>query len=238
MWKSWVVSAALLMSSASVFAEGGVSFSRNRMVLNEGEKAISISAYNHGEKTYLLQAGVSAKPDQVVKAPFVVTPPLGRLNPNGTNVLRIIGSGSKLPRDRESVFYFHATTIPAKDVENNEKNTEGAVGAQLSVAMKVVFKLFYRPKGLPITITQAQSMMSFVQQGKEIVIKNPTPYHQSFALLKLDGVEKELSSSQSMVVPMGEVRIPVDRKVANITWSLMNDYGGMTPEVTQPVVKE
>lgn len=234
------VLATCLLTAVSIPAladGGGVSFTRNRMVYAEGERAISLAVVNHGSMPYLIQAGVSAQPGKNERAPFIVTPPLFRLDGNARNMMRIVGSGEGLPKDRESVFYFYASAIPgqASAPEDNAEGKEGAVGARLSIAMKTILKLFWRPKGLPVTIDQAHGMMHFVRRGNDVVIRNPTPYYQSFAQLSFDGVAQDLNQQVSMVAPMSELVFPAGKAVSKVTWSVMTDYGGATKAVTQAV---
>ncbi|WP_323085982.1 molecular chaperone [Providencia alcalifaciens] len=227
----------LSVSMLSAHADGGVSFSRNRLIYNEKDKAISIAALNHGDAPYLIQAGVSGASDKTTTAPFLVTPPLFRLNGQAQNMIRIMRVGAPLPADRESVFYFYATAIPGQGAEGGkDADADGnTVGAKLSIAMKTVLKLFYRPNNLPVTIDQAHGLMQFEQQGNTVIINNPTPYYQSFAQLKFDGVEQNLDTHESMVAPMSHLTFPVTARVRSVTWSVMTDYGGVTPPASQEI---
>ncbi len=229
---------ALLMVSAPVMAaDGGVGFSRNRLVYMSTDRALSLTVSNHGSTPYLVQAGVSADNQKAVKAPFIVTPPLFRLEGKSQNVMRIVGSGAELPKDRESVFYFYATTIPGQaKTQNGEVEPAKGVGASVSISMKTVLKLFWRPANLPVTAEAALKQVQFVSRGKSVVIKNPTPYYQSFAVLEFDGKRQNTNTRPSMVAPFGELSLPADGLVKSVTWSVMNDYGGTTDKVTQPTV--
>ncbi|WP_251268238.1 fimbria/pilus periplasmic chaperone, partial [Enterobacter hormaechei] len=69
------------------------------------------------------------------RVPFIVTPPLFRLDPEQQNVLRIYYIGGTLPTDRESVFWLNVKSIaPTKQDEVNK----------LQVNIKSKFKIFYR----------------------------------------------------------------------------------------------
>lgn len=233
-----VIGCLLSVSVFSVYADGGVSFSRNRLVYNEKDKAISIAALNHGDAPYLIQAGVSGEAGKSTAAPFLVTPPLFRLNARAQNMMRIMKVGAPLPADRESVFYFYAIAIPGQGDEvgkNMDTGEKDAVGAKLSIAMKTILKLFYRPANLPVTIDQAHELMQFTQQGNTVVIKNPTPYYQSFAQLQFDGVAQDLDTRESMAAPMSNLVFPVNARVNTVTWSVMTDYGGATPLVSKKI---
>lgn len=214
------VVAALTMQGA--FADGGVSFSRNRMVFPATEKAITLTVTNHGSGPYLVQAGVSGTPEGKGGAPFMVTPPMFRLEGKGENVMRILRTGGALPADRESVFYFYANTIPG------QAGPAAAGGAVLSISMRTVLKLFWRPDGLKMKPDEAPEKLVFEATRDGVTVKNPTPYYQSFAQLQFDGHDEDLNRVPSMVAPFGELHIPLTKSVHRAVWSVMNDYGGVS----------
>lgn len=213
------VVAALTVQGA--FADGGVSFSRNRMVFPASEKAITLTVINHGQGPYLVQAGVSGTPEGKEAAPFMVTPPMFRLEGNSENVMRILRTGGTLPADRESVFYFYANTIPGQ-------GGPATGGATLSISMRTILKLFWRPDGLKMTPKEAPEKLVFEAVRGGVEVKNPTPYYQSFAQLQFDGRDLDLNSVPSMVAPFGELRIAQTQPVHHVAWSVMNDYGGVS----------
>lgn len=231
-----VVMVLFIFLCSDMAMAGGVGYSRNRLVYPAGEKAISISVSNGSDLTYLVQAGVSANPGTRVPAPFVVTPPLFRLEANGESVMRIVRTGGEMPADRESVFYFVASTIPAQPAPDGKPLPAGQTGASLSIAMRTTLKLFWRPAGFTISPEKAPGMMRFVRVADGVVVKNPTPYYQSFALLEFDGKAQDIDQQPSMVPPFGELHFSATTPVQNVTWFVMNDFGGTTPKVTQAVV--
>ncbi|MEH4266361.1 molecular chaperone [Klebsiella aerogenes] len=213
-------------------ASGGVGFSRNRLIFPAGERAISLSVTNRGtdpQDVFLVQAGVSADPSQQQKAPFMVTPPLFRLEPGSQNEMRIFPVGANLPADRESVFYFSATVIPSTPASG------GPGVSQVTFATRTILKLFWRPAGLKMAPRASLDRVHFVREGGALVVKNPTPYYQSFAFLEIDGQSQDLNRGPSMVAPFSELRFPGHGTARQVTWQVMNDYGGATAKKTQPV---
>ncbi|HGB6406542.1 TPA: molecular chaperone, partial [Salmonella enterica subsp. enterica serovar Oranienburg] len=89
---------------------------------------------------YLIQSWVDGgqKSD---RSPFIVTPPLFRINPGEENILRIVRTGGFLPENRESVFWLNVKSIPAMDSRAPDEN-------RLQLVVKSRLKLFYRPSGL------------------------------------------------------------------------------------------
>ncbi|EPE7789824.1 fimbrial biogenesis chaperone [Yersinia enterocolitica] len=210
----------------------GVGFSRNRMVYPQGNQSISLKVNNSGSSPYLIQAKVSADTEGIQPAPFMVTPPLFRLEGKGEGMMRIMMTNVSLPTDRESVFYFSGRAIPASE---QQTVPDSAIGASVSLSTRSIMKVFYRPAGLKVTPEDAPNKMVFTWTVKGLLVNNPTPYYQSFAEILLDGKPHELNNQPSMVAPFGELLIPVPVRVQQVTWQVMNDYGGSTEPKTQNV---
>jgi P pilus assembly chaperone PapD len=51
------------------------------------------------------------------KAPFLITPPLFRLNAKEDNVLRVVRTGGNLPEDRESLYWLNIKAIPSSSMK-------------------------------------------------------------------------------------------------------------------------
>ncbi|NWE37301.1 fimbrial biogenesis chaperone, partial [Pseudomonas gingeri] len=97
-------------------------------------------------QSWIDDGDTDAKP-QDAKAPFLLTPPIFRLDEKKGQTIRIIFTGANLPSDRESIFWFNALEIPALP-EDKSKN-------YLQIALRNRLKLFYRPSNLLISLEQA-----------------------------------------------------------------------------------
>lgn len=205
----------------------GVSFSQTRIVYDEGGTA-KITAINRGGQLYLLQAGVVTAPNNNEATPFKVLPGLSRLEGDSESILRIQGDSvrlSSLPRDRESVFYFFGTAIPAKPKDFQE----GQV-ASVSIGLRTVLKLFYRPTGLVGKPGDVVAQLNAGRAGANVVIRNPTAYHATFAKLTFDGKQVDFEHQPSMIAPYSEVVFRTEHRPRQVSWSLISDYGGETDE--------
>ena len=216
---------ALLLSMVSLMAvaDGGISYDRNRVVYHEGSHSETITARNGGRQLYLLQSGTVTTPDGNEEGPFWVTPPIVRLEGNSQNVLRIIGRPdllAALPRDRESVFYFFANAIPAQSGTVESDNT-----ARLSIGIKTVLKLFWRPKGLTGNPDKVAESLKVSMSGGRVVFRNPTSYYASFAQLTLNGRPVDLNRHPSMIPPYGEVSFTSEGTGGQVSWRLMTFFG-------------
>ncbi len=97
---------ALLMTAQQCFA-GGVALSTTRVIYDGGKKEASLTVENHNKnEEFLIQSWI----DDVngnKKTPFIITPPLFKLDPDKNNVLRIVNIEDTLPKDRESVYWIN-----------------------------------------------------------------------------------------------------------------------------------
>ncbi|HEH9401915.1 TPA: molecular chaperone [Aeromonas sobria] len=205
----------------------GVSFSQTRIVYEDG-KLPTITAINSGGQIYLLQAGVITTPDSKGATPFKVIPTISRLEGDSKSILRIHGDRvglSSLPKDRESVFYFFGTAIAAKpkDVE------EGQV-TSLSIGLRTVLKLFYRPMGIVGGPAEVFGALQAERVGTDLIIRNSTAYHATFSTLIIDDKEMDFEYHPSMIAPYSEVRYKIGTKMNSVRWRLISDFGGETAE--------
>lgn len=221
---------ATLFCTASVKAEGfGINVTR--LIYPEGAASINVAVRNTlSQQPYLVQVAVSGKPDTQTSTPFVVTPPLFRLEPKSVNQLRIAFSGASLPSDRESVFYFHATAIPAS-AQTDASQLRKDVQAQVRFGVGSIIKLFYRPASLTGSSTPAQKGLVFTREAAGVKVSNPSPYFVNMAGLTVGGKKLALDTPAAlMLAPFGShtwsVKSPL-AKGSPVQWQTINDNGGI-----------
>ncbi|EPX2491959.1 molecular chaperone [Klebsiella michiganensis] len=114
-WRAGVAAALLMTLSAT--SQAGVVVGGTRLIYEGGKKEASINLSNPDKNIYLIQSWVDSegrgKGTQAEKAPFIVTPPLFRLDSNQQNILRIVRAGGNLPEDKESLFWLNIKSIPS-----------------------------------------------------------------------------------------------------------------------------
>ena len=189
-----------------------------RVVYPEDKKEVSFAITNMEKNTpYLVQSWVENTDTQnKAPAPFIVTPPLFRLDAGQKNVLRISYIGTPLPRDRESVFWLNIKNIAPSEKDHSN---------QLQVNVKSKFKIFYRPEGLAGDPAEAYKSVTFSCTGNQLTAHNPTPFYVSFYQVKVGATAV---AEPGMVAPRGERQWPA-RCDGSISWQAINDYGGITP---------
>ncbi|UJD79348.1 molecular chaperone [Serratia rubidaea] len=218
----WIKSVCLITAllSATPAAWAGVVVGGTRVVYDSNKREASISVRNP-EKTapYLIQSWVeNAQTSDTRKTPFIITPPLFRLDPGQENVLRIVRTGGQLPDDKESLFWLNIKSIPAS--EKTDKN-------QLQTSVKTRIKLMYRPAGLRGNAAEAYKALTFTRQGNQLRVSNPTPYYIAFYSVKVGSQEIKEAGT---VEPMNTRSWTLPAGAGNaVSWQAINDYGGITP---------
>ncbi|MFZ1871579.1 MAG: molecular chaperone [Chania sp.] len=218
---------ALLSCSSAVMADG-FGINATRLIYPQGADSISVSVRNtQPVMPYLVQVALSKSPDSREAAPFMVTPPIFRLEPKSVNQIRIAANGESLAKDRESVFYFHATAIPASQAPTAKQPNAG-VQAAVQFGVGNIIKMFYRPEGLPSTSTEAQKGLQFSRVNDGLQVNNPSPYFVSLAGIKFGGQALKLDSAAAlMIAPFGSHTYATQVRNGTIEWQTINDQGGV-----------
>ena len=196
---------------------GGIVIGRTRVVYQASEKEAALEVTNNSkDRPYLIQSWIDTG-DVKTRGPFVITPPLFRLNAQQENTLRIqLVDDRGVSKDRESMFYLNIRSIPSMS---------STPGNRLKLVVKTRIKLFYRPDSLNGRPEDAYKNLQFQHKEGRLVITNPTPYYVVFGALSVGG---HTFQQPEFVPPKGEayVALPEDNPVDSVKWSAINDYGG------------
>jgi P pilus assembly protein, chaperone PapD len=193
-----------------------------RVVYQEGKREASISVTNAETHTpYLVQSWVENFAENDKRpVPFIVTPPLFRLDPEKRNMLRISFTGASLPSDRESVYWLNVKSISPSQKDDVNK---------LQINIKSKFKIFYRPKNLAGDVEKAWQQLQFHMTGNHLMVNNPTPYFISLFSLYVGG--KEIKEP-GMIAPLSSQEWSVSG-TGPVKWRAINDFGGITDVAQQ-----
>ncbi|WP_174849059.1 fimbrial biogenesis chaperone [Yersinia artesiana] len=198
-------------------AQAGVAVGGTRVIYDGAKKEATLSVTNQDKNTpYLIQSWVdNFEATNNNKVPFIITPPLFRLDGGQESNLRILLAGGNLPQDRESVYWLNVKTIPS---------SKKGDGNQLFISIKNRIKLFYRPAGLAGNAADAYKALRFARQGKQLQVSNPTAYHVSFHTLKVGSSEIK---GALMVAPQGTLTVDLPAGATGaVSWQAINDFGG------------
>ena len=195
-------------------ASAGVVIGGTRIIFDGAKKEASISITNPDDAPYLIQSWIDVQDGQSGKAPFIITPPLYRLDGGQKNLERIVMTGS-LPQGQESLFWLNIKAIPSASKQMNS----------LQIAVKTRIKLIYRPESLRASTPEEQTnKLTWHRAGNALQVNNPTPYVINFNEITVGG--KKLDDV-TYVMPSGSVRFPLPNGTNGntLTFKVINDYG-------------
>jgi chaperone protein EcpD len=227
--------AATTIFTAAPHALAGVVVDGTRVVYPAAKREVTINIHNPGEAPSLVQAWLDAgdshaKPGES-KVPFVLTPPLFRLDPTKVQSLRLVYTHDPLPEDRESLFWLNVLDIPPRTAANPD------LPNQLELAFKHRMKVFFRPAGLAGSAADAPAHLTWkllAKDGKLVAIEanNPTAYHVSLIQISATAAGHPVTAKADMVDPFASRRFDVADPVAApggtvaLEFWFVNDYGG------------
>lgn len=203
-----------LMAAGVSTANAGVVIGGTRVIYDGNKKEASISVNNPDKTPYLIQSWIETQTGEAEKAPFIITPPLYRLDKDQQNVERIILTGA-LPQDKESLYWLNIKAIPsAPKVENS-----------LQIAVKTSIKLIYRPASLKGSAPEdVADQLRWSRAGNNLQVTNPTPYVINFNSISVAG--KKLDDV-SYVLPGASAQFKLPGVTAGaLTFTVINDFGG------------
>ncbi|MCS2150256.1 fimbrial chaperone [Scandinavium manionii] len=219
-----------LIAAPASYAD--IVISGTRVVYPASAKNVTVKLENRGIKPLLVQTWIddgreNANP-QELNVPFLVTPPVSRVDPGKGQSIKVTYLGGQLPQDKESLFWFNVLEIPPKTTDGADKNI-------LQLAFRTRIKVFYRPEGLKGAAGDAVKTLqwSVNQSGKALYIdvKNPSPYHVSFSRAQLVSGKNKYSLDTHTVPPGGKESFKVTGLSAvpagtKIECDVINDFGG------------
>lgn len=210
--------------SAAQSAWAGVIVGGTRVIYDSSQREAAITVRNP-EKTapYLIQSWVeNSSASDTSKAPFIITPPLFRLDAGQENTLRIVRTGGQLPEDRESLYWLNIKSIPSTAKQSSN---------ELQISVKTRIKLIYRPAALAADAADAYKKLTFSRQGNQLQVKNPTAYNIAFYRVSVGGQEIQQAGS---VAPFATLSWTLSSAASgNVSWQSINDFGGITPAESQ-----
>jgi chaperone protein EcpD len=228
-------------SQLTMPAEASVVIGGTRVIYGAREPEVTIKLSNEGQSPALVQSWVDAgdvkSAPSTTRVPFVVTPPISRIDPAKSQTLRIVYTGEPLPRDRESVFWLDVLEVPPRP------NGAEADMNRIQLAFRSRIKLFYRPDELKGKLADAPAQLAWrltqVDGKPALEARNPTPYYVSVIGITLQtGARKAVAEDGGMVGPGETHAFPlsgdaVEAAGSTVYYTTLNDYGasvdGETP---------
>lgn len=218
--KELLASAILLLLVAPLVNAKGIGLNATRIIYPEGDRSIGVVIHNDEPKTsYLVQTFITSNENKIT---FDIAPPIFRVNSQSKHEIKIYEKANNLPKDRESLFYFHAKMIPGQGAPTK--------GDGINIGFDHVIKIFYRPKKLNIPVEEAQQKLKFSVIGSQLEVTNDSPYYINFASVSVNGKKLDVSlrNKNAMIIPFGSLKYPLPAASlqGEVRWQVINDLGG------------
>lgn len=212
----------------SFAGEGGLSLSQTRVIYPGSKDSVSINIRNSSTKDmWLLRGWIEDESGVRKNNTFIVTPPLYRLDPDSNIQLRINSLDVKfLPVNKESLFYLNVMAIPPQEQDESVLKKNSTI--TFSITNRI--KMFYRPESISDKnkVVTAYGKITAKQNGKKVVLFNPSPYYLTIDGLNINKVDVQGKSRDFMLSPEGSLTIDYSDRAENISYKVIDDYGGMS----------
>ncbi|MBD9516408.1 molecular chaperone [Pseudomonas sp. PDM22] len=236
-WFAGCIGLAMLWSG---LADAGIVIQGSRVVYPAKEREVTVKMNNISDQPSLVQAWVDKGNEKLTAdkadGPFLITPPIARVEAKKGQALRLIYTGDDAAsKKQESVFWLNVLDVPPmpKDKDANF----------LQVAVRSRLKIFYRPEGLPGTPADAAKGLhwSVAPSGAGYVlrVKNDAAYHVSLVTVQLAAngqIFTVKADDMPMVAPNGSKDIPLPTLTAppgagaRVDYQWVSDYGALNKE--------
>lgn len=231
----WLIAISIMFSVLfAVAAHASVTIGGTRVIYPLDQREVSVKLNNDSRTPALVQVwmddgNADAKPGDI-KTPFVITPPIFRMDPNKSQTLRLMYGGDALPQDRESVFWLNVLDVPPKTDAKASTNT-------LQLAYRTRIKVFVRPPRLPGSPDEAPKSLEWRVvpapggAGLALSVSNTSAYHVSFSEISVSSNGRTYKNETGgMVAPRSTQIIPVPDMSGvtsgKIHFIAISDYGG------------
>lgn len=221
---------SIVLVSIHTMSYGAIALDRTRIIFNGSSSSVSLVIQNKNQDLpFLVQTWLENAEHEKIKSPFMVLPPIQRLEPIQSSQIRIEALEKKidqLPQDRESLFYFNLRELPPKSDKPNS----------IQFALQNKLKLFYRPTSIMLSSTELlqnpwQEKLEIIKQDQKVIVRNPTPYFTTILSIQPENIKLKATESL-MLSPYSEAEVAMNAQDLGEFPSLtyINDLGG-TPKI-------
>ncbi|CDL45262.1 putative fimbrial chaperone [Klebsiella pneumoniae ISC21] len=157
----------------------GVAIAGTRVIYNEQSHEADITVKNtNPHDPVLIQSWVDDLADNN-KSPFIVTPPLFRLDAGDSNDLRVLLTSAQLPNDRESLFTLNIKSDPCQYRAGWREHS--------AICYKESTEAHLSPGRLPGSALNAAQHLRWRVSGNHLQAENASPYYVTITTLTCAG---------------------------------------------------
>ncbi|MFL6875044.1 molecular chaperone [Pseudomonas marginalis] len=206
----WLTRLSLLTLAliCPVMAQASVVISSTRIIYPQQDKEVTVRLESKNQVPVLMQAWLDKGDEHSTPdaggIPFVVTPPIFRIEPGRQHVVRLAYTGETLTSKQESLYWFNLLEVPSQAQDADQGN-------QLQLAFRSRIKVLLRPPSLPFAAEAAPAKLQWrsvtTEHGPSLEVYNPTPYYVNFDQIEVvaqgqrHARKSAASSGDNMVAP-------------------------------------
>lgn len=221
----------LLILICSMNSHAEVILHGTRIIFLSNSKEATLQVSNEGTQPSLIQSWLdngnpNSTPDEI-QLPFVITPPIARIDPQKSQTLRILAlpNSNQLNQQQESLFWLNVLDIPPKPKTTAENSNF------LQLAIRSRIKFIYRPSSIKDNVNDAPKKLSWSHEGNKISIKNPTPFYITItSIFSKENKKLDLAPKGVLVSPYSEYSVDNPKQLSQLRFVSINDYGSSTEE--------
>lgn len=221
-----IISVIIWMLASPVYS--GVMPSQSRVIFNASDRMQSLMLVNTNSYPVVVQTWADngeGNPD-VKNIPFIILPPIFRLEPSDVRGIRIVKNDTSLAQDRESIFWLNIYEMPP-DTRINKENS-------VLVTMNTQIKVINRPALVTTTPTESLAKVRCTLQSKGLLkCSNHSANYLSVSNIRYIDKENRMHAIKNGMLtfpPYSEVSIHENKMEsipAKLIFTLVEDGGGL-----------
>ncbi|MGU3414499.1 molecular chaperone [Enterobacteriaceae bacterium C34A] len=218
---------------AALPAQAATYVNQTRLIIDEKSRDVTFSVINEGTAPALMQLwsdrdNLLDRPE-TIRMPFVITPPVFRLEAGKSRAIRIqwTGDATAVKNNQESLFWLNVLEVPPKSAGPTDANV-------LQMAFRTRIKLFYRPTAIASAtleegVKQLQTATVSCNGKACLRLKSRSPLHITLLNITLNnGMQINTLPNNGMITPFSTMDIPLpdpqrSGQLQTATW--IDDYG-------------
>ncbi len=217
-------SVALLAACLAPGAGAALAVVGTRFIYPGDGSRLTVATRNLGDAPILVQTwiddGRADVDPSVLRAPFMVVPPVARVEPHQSLALRVQSSGDALAQDRESRFWINLLEIPPAGASSDH---------MLRIVYRLRMKLLYRPPHLDGAPDEAPGRLRWTRDAQaraRLSAFNPTPYYVTLTRVSWRGAPLALAGGALDIAPFARADLPLDERAGPEDGELLFDAVG------------
>ncbi|MBG2875711.1 molecular chaperone [Proteus alimentorum] len=215
-----------------IYGYSSIEINKDKFIFIENKNQEIIEIKNNTNNDYFIQSWISHYDENNhTELPFMITPPLFKLEKNEHYSLKIFKIDEIEKKDRETLYRVNIKRIPLLSDSDEDKNL-------LHISMNSVYNLIYRPISIEKNAVDAYKKIEFLKNKKhELIINNPTPYFITLINVSCNNVL--LINKSKTIPPFKKYNTKnIIKETGLVKWKTFDQYGVKINGIDKAVINE